>query len=269
MPEVIEKTEAIETIHLYVVREDEVPQRPPLLPIALSVLCLVAVVILGVFSPYQQPVTRAVIRVPAVLLPIRTFSATVAVIPTGIKVYPATTAHGVLTITNGSVIAQTIPQGFRLGNVITDTVVFVPAGSANGYGYATVVSHALIPGKQGNIPAYAINQVEGSSVFICNLAAFHGGRDSYSVKYATAQDKQTALSQARGILSIQIGAYKNGLHYPCKEAYLYQKAHVVINWYCQFLTYELPAYMHVTGVRIIGKNLLIDVWFVARPVRIW
>src|SRR6266581_6497408 len=144
MPEVIEKTEAIETIHLYVVRENEVPQRPPLLPIALSTLCLVAVVIIAVFTPYQQPVIRTTIRVPAVLLPIRTFTVTVASIPTGTKTYPATTAHGVLTITNGSVISQTIPQGFRLGNVTTDSSVFVPAGSANGYGYATVTAHALV-----------------------------------------------------------------------------------------------------------------------------
>ena len=131
-----------ETIHLYVVRE-EAP-KPQLVPIFLSVVALASLVALSVMVPYQQPVTRAVIRVPAVLLPIRTFTATAAVIPTGIKTYPATTAHGVLTITNGSVISQTIPQGFRLGNVITDTSVFVPAGSANGYGYATVSAHALV-----------------------------------------------------------------------------------------------------------------------------
>src|SRR5437867_543876 len=94
-----------ETIHLYVVRE-ELP-RPSFAPIILSVFALLLLVAVSVVSPYQQPVTRAVIRVPAVLLPIRTFSATVAVTPTGIRVYPATIAHGILTITNGSVIAQT------------------------------------------------------------------------------------------------------------------------------------------------------------------
>jgi hypothetical protein len=256
-----------ETIHLYVVREKE--PTPAVLPIVLSALSLAVLFTFCALIPYQQPVTRAVIRVPAVLLPIRTFTATVAIIPTGVRVYPATTAHGVLTITNGSVIAQTIPQGFRLGNVVTDWTVFVPAGSANGYGYATVSAHALISGKGGNIPAYAVNQVEGSSVFIRNLTAFRGGHDRYSIKYVTAQDKQTALSQARGILFVQIGAYKDGLHYPCKEAYLYNQARVAINWHCQFLTYQLPSYMHATGVKIIGKNLLINVWFVARPVHRW
>jgi hypothetical protein len=80
--------------------------------------------------------------------------------------------------------------------------VFVPAGSANGYGYAVVPAHSLISGSSGNIPAYAINQVEGSSVYIRNLSAFSGGHDSYSVQYVTAQDKQAALVSAREQLSI-------------------------------------------------------------------
>src|SRR6266566_9176837 len=201
-----------ETIHLYVVREKE--PTPSVLPIVLSALSLAVLFIFCALIPYQQPVTRAVIRVPAVLLPIRTFTATVAIIPTGVNVYPATTAHGILTITNGSVIAQTIQQGFRLGNVVTDWPVFVPAGSANGYGYAAVAAHALMAGKAGNIPAYAIHQVVGSSVYVRNLAAFHGGRDSYSVKIVTTQDKQTALMTARNILALKI----NGLHYPCNES---------------------------------------------------
>ena len=72
-----------ETIHLYVVREKE--PTPSVLPIILSALSLVVLFTFCALTPYQQPVTRAVIRVPAVLLPIRTFSATVAVIPTGVS----------------------------------------------------------------------------------------------------------------------------------------------------------------------------------------
>jgi hypothetical protein len=244
-----------ETIHLYIVREEE--PKPPLFPIFLSAVALSILLVYCVLTPYQQPVTRLTIRVSAVLLPLKTFTVQVAIIPTGIKTYPATTAHGLLTITNGSVISQTIPQGFRLGNVTTDSAMFVPAGSANGYGYAIVAAHALISGKAGNIGAYTINQVEGSSVFIRNLAAFHGGRDSYSVKYATAQDKQTALVKARNQLAIVAA----GLRYPCLESSL----RAYLTWRCQFVTFSLPANMHVTAIRIIGKNLLINVWFVARP----
>src|SRR6266571_1579580 len=240
-----------ETIHVYVVREEAA--RPPLLPIFLSVIALSALVAVCALTPYQQPVTRLTIRVPAVLLPPTTFTTQVAIIPTGVKVYLATTAHGTLTITNGSVISQTIPQGFRLNNVITDRAVFVPAGSANGYGYATVAAHTLITGRSGNIPAYAINQVEGSSIYIRNLAAFYGGRDAYSVKVVIPQDRQTAVTKARATLTVQI----HGLHYPCNERFLQNSKHITVTWRCQFVTYRLPPYMHVTGVTIYGKQLLV------------
>jgi hypothetical protein len=207
---------------------------------------------------------RTTLRVPAVLLPLKTFSAKVAIIPTGIRVYPASTAYGILTITNGSVISQTIPQGFRLNGVVTDSAVFVPAGSASGYGVATLAAHALISGKSGNIPAYTINQVEGSSVYIRNLSAFSGGRDAYSVKYITSEDQQTSIEKARQLL-IQESA---GLHYPCKEDVLSGSTQHVM-WICQFVTYKIPTFMHVTEVRISGKNLLINVWFVVRPTHIW
>src|SRR5258708_10769994 len=246
--------EPMETLHIYLEREQ--PPRPSLLPIFLSVLTPVLLAALCALSPYQQPVTRAVIRVPAVLLPTRTFTASVAIIPTGVKTYPATISHGWITFTNGSIIGQDIPAGFTINGVATDRAVYVPPGSADGYGYATVQSHALISGKQGNIPALAINSVIGSSLYIRNLSAFTGGKDSYSVKVATAPDQQTALTQVRGILFVQISAYKNGVHYPCKEVYLYERGRVAINWQCQFVSYTVPSYMHVTAVSLQGKSLL-------------
>jgi hypothetical protein len=252
-----------ETIHLYVVREKE--PIPSFLPIFLSALTLAVLFTFCALIPYQQPVTRLTIRVPVVLLPLKTITEKVSIIPTGIKIYPATNAHGVLTITNGSVIAQAIPAGFTVQNVATDSAVYVPAGSANGYGYAVVPAHALISGQVGNIPAYTINQVEGSSVYIRNLSAFHGGRDSYTVREVTSQDRQTAVEKARSLLVARI----HGLHYPCRELYLLEKKHIIATWRCQLVTYHLPPYMHVTGVSIMGKNLLVHIWFVARPTRIW
>jgi hypothetical protein len=129
-----------ETIHLYVVREKA--PRLPLLPIILSLLALASLVALSIAVPYQQPVTRAVIRVPAVLLPPKTFTAHIAIVPTGVRTYPATVAHGMLTITNGSIIGQSIPAGFTIQGVMTDSAVFVPGGNANGYGWAQVLSCA-------------------------------------------------------------------------------------------------------------------------------
>ena len=259
--------EPIETLHIYVVRE--AAPKPPLLPIFLSVVALLLIVATSVLGSSQQPVTRAVIRVPAVPLALKTFTASVAIIPTGVRIYQATISHGWITFSNGSIIGQDIPAGFTIGGVATDSAVYVPPGSADGYGYVTVQAHALISGKQGNIPALAINSVIGSSLYIRNLSAFTGGKDSYSVKVVTAQDKQIALLHGRDILFVQISAYESGLHYPCKEVYLYEQAHVAINWRCQFVSYHIPAFYHVTAVGLSGKNLIIDVWFVPRPVHIW
>src|SRR6516164_1500182 len=99
----------LETIHLYVVRE-AVP-KPQIFPIFLFGLMLTLLSLLCLFSPYQQPVIRKTLRVPAVLLPLQTMTTTVAMIPTGSTTYPATFAHGTLTITNGSIIASDLPQG--------------------------------------------------------------------------------------------------------------------------------------------------------------
>jgi len=255
----------METLHIYFEREQ--PPLPSLLPIFLSVCALLTLVAVSVFSPPQQPVMRAVIRVPAVLLPPRTFTAQTPVIPTGVHTYPATTAQGTLTITNGSVISQTLPAGLTFMSnsglsVMTDTAVFVPAGSANGYGVAYVSAHALVSGQAGNIPALAVDTVEGSSLYIRNLAAFQGGRDAYLVKFVTAQDRQVALEKARQHLAV----VSAGWHYPCVERI---NGAVRVTWRCQFVTYHIPAFYHVTGVKIIGKNLLLAVWFVARPVHIW
>jgi hypothetical protein len=252
-----------ETIHLYVVRE--AAPKPSLLPIVLSVVALSILVAICALTPYQQPVTRLTLRVPAVLSSLRTFMAEAPVIPTGIKAYPATVAHGVLTITNGSIIGQVVPARFTISNVATDYAVFVPPGNANSYGYATVRAHALISGKGGNFARLAINQVIGSSVYIRNLSAFTGGKDSYSVKFATARDGQAALLQARGILLNK----SSGLHYPCAEDHSAGAHKMIVTWRCQFITYHVPAFYHVTGVKIIGKNLLIDVWFVVHPGRFW
>lgn len=251
-----------ETIHLYVVRE-ELP-KPQLLPIILSVLTLSILVAICTLFPYVPPVTRAVIRVPAIPLLLKTFSAQVAIIPTGIKTYPATIAHGILTITNGSIISQTIPKGFNIGDVTTDEPVFVPAGSANGYGVAYVTAHAISIGTSGNIPAYQINQVIGSSVYIRNLSAFSGGRDAYSVKFITSEDRQTSLQKAHQLLISESA----GLHYPCNEN-VSSGSSIRVVWVCQFVSYKIPTLMHVTGVRITGKSLLVNVWFVVRPTHIW
>lgn len=259
--------EPTETLHIYVVRE---AVKPSLLPIVLSMLALSVFVAFGALSPTPQPVARTLIRVPAVPLATKTFTAVAPVIPTGVHAYPATTAHGVLTITNGSVIAQTLPAGLTfISNtgisVITDDAVSVPAGSANGYGWAQVRAHAVVSGQRGNLPPYSINSVVGSSIFIRNMSSLYGGQDAYSVKFVTSNDRNVAFSKIRDLLASKL----TGLHYPCTEGYTASNQRISSSWRCTFVSYQVPAYMHVSNVQLIGKQVILSVWFVMRPVHIW
>ena len=279
-----------ETIHVYpvegggilftrtpIVKDDDLDTaplregqtRPSLAPVIISILALSLLIAIGFLAPYQQPEQRASIRVPAVPLPLKTFSVTEPVMATGVKTFPATIAHGMLTITNGSVIAQELPKGFLFTGadgieVTTDEAVFVPAGSASGYGVAHVSAHTVTSGKSGNIGALDIDSVEGSSVYIRNLRAFTGGQDAYSVKFVTPQDRQTALDSARGYLAGQVSRIRAILENPCSESTAFGRI-LRVTWVCRFAAYpHLPGF-HITGVRLAGKTLVVDVVFAARP----
>lgn len=259
--------EPLETIHLYVVREEAA--RPSLLPVFLAVLTLLVLISVCVFSPNQQPEEHKTIRIPAVFLPLKVFTASVSINPTGIKTYPATNAHGILTVTNGSVVSSVLPQGliFTTGGgieVVTLSSVFVPAGSAAGYGFTTVEAKAVVNGTAGNIPVLSINAVYGTSLYIRNLQAFQGGENSYSVKVETPQDRQTALEAAMSLLTAQKTKISAFLAFPCKESSQIGKSIIELSWTCQFVTYTVPSYMKVTHVTLVGKTLLVDVVFVQR-----
>lgn len=254
------ETEPVETIHLYVVREEE--RRPYVVfPFFCAFLCLASIVAVTLYSVEHHYYEHERLTVPATFLTPKVFKAEVAIIPTGVKTYPATPAHGMLTITNGSIIAQVVPAGFTVQGIATDKTAYVPPGSANGYGAATVAAHALISGTVGNLPPLAVNLVIGSSVYIRNLSAFSGGRDSYSVNFITSHDKELALMKSRNLLASSV----IGLHYPCTEKV---SGSITVTWHCQFVRYTVPSYMRVLGVRLIGKNLLIEVVFTPPPVRI-
>ena len=253
--------EPLETIHLYVVREGE--KRPSLLLIILSVIALSILIAIGVLIPYQQPEQRASLRVPAVPLFVKTFRAPITVVPTGIKTYPATVAHGVLVFRNGSIIGQAIPAGFVVTassgvQVATDAVVYVPGADAASDGMATTSAHVVEAGV--NLPAFAIDAVIGTSLFIRNPGAFTGGHSAYSVKFATQQDKERAIDQARVLVASQV----MGLHYPCRETVT-----TTLTWHCQMVTYSVPSFMHITSVQLEGNDVLVTVWFIVHPRRIW
>jgi len=261
-----------ETIHLYVVREEE--PRPSVLPMVASFLLLLCVIAVGMLFPYHQPLEHKTLRVPAIFLPLKSFTASAPIIPTGIKTYPPMSAHGTLTLTNGSVISQEMPSGLIFTGkdgveVVTDNTVFVPAGSAAGFGIAQVAAHAVISGKNGNISTYDIDRVEGTSIYIRNTHPFTGGKDAYSVKVVTPQDRQIGIDTARASLTTQQAHIKAFLAFPCKETTQVKNNVVGLSWACQYVTYNVPSYMKVTHIRLVGKTLLVDVVFVERPRRTW
>ncbi len=143
--------------------------------------------------------------------------------------------------------------------VVTDTAVLVPAGSASGYGSATVAAHVVPSGS--NMARLDINQVVGTSLFVRNLSPFTGGRKASSVTFITFEDRWKAIAQARQVL---LPVMHSGLLFaPCTESLT---GDIAVTWQCQFVAYHLPSDMRVTDVRIAGKQLLIDVVFVVRPM---
>lgn len=257
------ETEPIERLHLYIVREEE-DRQPPLLSLTLSIILLCLLVAVGVLYPYRPPLVYETLRVPAILLPLQSFSDQETVIPTGTKTYPATNATGTLTITNGSILSQHLPEGmiFTAPNgteVVTTEAVDVPAGNGTSYGVAYVGAKAVAPGTKGNLPVLAIDQVFGTSLYIKNYQSFRGGKESYSVPVIQLQDSKAALLKARTNL---IQHTLNGLLLrPCSEKVTGVQT-LSVTWVCQFVTYKVSG--KVLSATVQGRYVVVDVVVVAR-----
>jgi len=256
----------VETIHLYVVREHE--KKPyTLLPLIYALLCLLGIAALTLYSAQHLYYEHKLLTIPAQFLPLQTFKASQSIIPTGIKTYPATTAQGRLTVTNGSVETVQVPAGMIfMGKdgieAITDSPIYVPAGSADGFGMSTVPAHLVAAGI--NMPRLDIDQVVGTSLYVRNLYPFTGGKPAYSVKVVTPHDKQAALSVAKVLVGAQQTRVAAILAKPCMESVLWSAA-VRLSWTCRFISYPHSPGMQITTIRLSGKNLFVDVTFVAPP----
>ncbi len=261
------REDPIETIHLYMVREEEQEKKPyVLLPLVLAVFCLLTIVSVTVYSGKHPLYEQETLRVPAIFLPPKHFSLRVPVIPTGVKTYPATFATGTLTITNGSVVSFHMPEGliFTASNgseVITTEAVDVPAGNGTSYGVSYVHAKSLSAGVNGNISPLAIDAVYGTALYIRNYQSFKGGADAYTKAFIQPQDVSLALSQARAVLTEHI--LSGMLYRPCSEKTVGVQT-LQVSWTCQFVTYK-PLQGKVLNVRVQGKFILLEVEHVARP----
>jgi len=264
--------EPLETIHLYAVREEAA--RPSLWPVFLALLALSTPLALCTLSPSQQPEERLAIRIPAVFLPLGVFTASVQIIPTGVKEFPASPARGELTIYNGSILTQELPSGFIVTSengveVATDSPVTIPPANPPSYGIATVPSHALQLGKVGNIAAYEVNAVYGADIYIKNLTAFRDGRDVKVVKVVTNQDTHLALTNARSILISQTNRYPGMLAYPCKERLVQKTLLLMASWGCQFVTFIPPPGAKVLSARLSGRTVVLQIMMTLAPRKAW
>ena len=251
------KDEPVERLYLYVVRDDEQP--PSLLPLALSILSLLLVLAVGVLFPYRPPLVRQTLHIPAILLPLQTFSVIVTVTPTGVQTFSATRASGVLTISNGSILAQHLPAGMIFTaasgvEIITTQAIDVPASNGVSFGTASVPAQAVIAGGTGNLAALSINQVDGTSLYIRNDQPFTGGKNSSRVSIIQPQDRQHALAQARAALFPQ--TLSRLLDRPCAEK-VAGVAALTVTWTCQFVTYQVAG--KVLSVKVQGRIIIIEV----------
>lgn len=106
----------------------------------------------------------------------------------------ATAARGTITFFNGLYSQQFVPADTQLTSatgitVATDQPVTVPAGNPPFYGQATVPAHALTPGANGNIAAYAVDTAccfaSGRAE---NTVGFIGGADARDYTYVRQSD---------------------------------------------------------------------------------
>src|SRR5437764_13820794 len=121
----------VETIHLYVVKE---PQKRPStsLPLVFALLCLAAIISVTLYSATNPYYEHERLTVPATFLPLKVLQSEAPIISTGVKTYPATYAIGTLTLTNGSILSETLPSGVIFsanGGAEVQTIesVFIPA----------------------------------------------------------------------------------------------------------------------------------------------
>lgn len=212
-----DQEDQIETIHVYMLREDnqqpepEPPRWPGLQRSAFKwdtiqqwIIGSIAMFMLVgfTFAPAGPAFVIKTLRIPLIPLPIQTFTASANIVPTGVQQYPAVQAIGNLTVYNGSILQESLPAGFIVTSasgveIATDAPVTIPAANPPAFGVTTTRAHAVVAGAAGNIAAGAIHQADGSSLVIKNLAAFTGGADAYTVKYATTQDVNNATTAAR------------------------------------------------------------------------
>jgi len=206
--------EPMETLHLYVVPEDELPPKRDYLAIFTVILCLlvlISILAISILAPSpDHEVSFSLVIQGYTLAPV-TRTIRVTAIATGKQYVPATTATGTITFYNGAIYSQIIPFGTVLKGadgikVVTDEQAVIPPAAQTTpptYGHVNVAAHALSSGKVGNIQVGDINEACCVTSVIAQNTLFHGGRDAYTYTYLSDQDVKNKTASLLPALQAQ------------------------------------------------------------------
>jgi hypothetical protein len=205
-----------ETLHVYVVPEDQLPKKPDypsLFMVCLGLLCILALMGISAFS--AAPVHEVSFTVTLQGFPLaparKTFKTNI--IATGKGHTAATHATGIITFYNGLPYTQIIPGSTRLTgadgvSVLTDEQAIIPPAAQTTpptYGHTNVLARSLLAGANGNIQAGDINiACCVTSVIVQNPYNFTGGRNARDFTFLTNQDVTNATSPL--LPTLQAGA---------------------------------------------------------------
>ena len=159
----------METLHLYVVPEDQLPPKRDYFAICMSIFCslfLIGIITLSLFAPSPNYEVSFPLAIQGYALAPVSKTIKVTDIATGKQYVPATTATGSITFYNGEIYTQIIPFGTVLKGsdaiaVVTDEQAVIPPAAQTTpptYGQVSVLAHALTRGAVGNIRAGNINE---------------------------------------------------------------------------------------------------------------
>ncbi len=191
--------EPMETLHLYVVPEDQLPPKRDYLAIFMVIFCfivLISIIVISILAPSPDHEVSFSLVIQGYSLAPVTKTIKVTAIATGTQYIPATTATGTITFYNGAIYSQIIPFGTVLKGadgikVVTDEQAVIPPAvqtTPPTYGQVSVAAHALISGEGGNIQAGDINEACCVTSVIAQNTLFHGGRDAYTYTSLSDQD---------------------------------------------------------------------------------
>ncbi len=204
----------METLHLYVVPEDQLPPKRDYLSIGMVIFCflfIIGIMTLSILAPSPNRDVSFSVNIQGFSLAPMSKTIKLNVVATGKQYVPATTATGTITFYNGAIYPQIIPLNTILNgadgvSVITEEQATIPAAQQTvppTYGQITIPAHALTPGSIGNITAEDINEACCATSVIAQNAQFHGGRNAYTYTYLSTNDVQHATAPLLPTLQTQ------------------------------------------------------------------